>query len=429
MTTSSSPASFSSTPRVAVVGGGIAGLVAATRLARGGLPVTLFERRREPGGRATSVEREGFRMNMGPHALFRRGHFAATLAELGVPFSGPVNPVLPDLFEDGQVHLLPASPVALMRTTALDAVGKVEFGALMGAMLMIDPATRDHETVEDWLSTLRSERARRAVRTFARLTSYANAPDQLSLGAWLRQLAVTRGGVVYVDGGWQHLVEGLQQVALQAGVDLRTGAAVRRVDVQHGRVAAVDGEAFDAVVLALPPKPAARLAPDSAALRAVAERLVPIRAAVLDVGFDALPVPERRGCIGIDVPTYAIVHSDPAGIAPPGKVLMTTAWYRAPGDEADRRADLEAYLDGIQPGWRQAALFTRYLPSPTVSYALPRAADGGLAGRPPARVPDVEGLWIAGDHVGPRGMLSDCAAASAADAAEGILAAASRAAA
>ena len=42
------------TPRVAIVGGGLAGLAAAVRLAEHGLAVELFEARRQLGGRATS---------------------------------------------------------------------------------------------------------------------------------------------------------------------------------------------------------------------------------------------------------------------------------------------------------------------------------------------------------------------------------------
>ena len=45
-------------PRVAVVGGGLAGLAAAVAAARAGAAVTVFERSKEPGGRAsTSDER------------------------------------------------------------------------------------------------------------------------------------------------------------------------------------------------------------------------------------------------------------------------------------------------------------------------------------------------------------------------------------
>ena len=45
----------SRTPRVAIVGGGLAGLAAAVAVCEHGIPVELFESRRELGGRATSL--------------------------------------------------------------------------------------------------------------------------------------------------------------------------------------------------------------------------------------------------------------------------------------------------------------------------------------------------------------------------------------
>ena len=52
--------------RVAVVGGGIAGLATAALLAADGHEVDLFEQRSELGGRAGSRERNGFRFDTGP---------------------------------------------------------------------------------------------------------------------------------------------------------------------------------------------------------------------------------------------------------------------------------------------------------------------------------------------------------------------------
>ena len=50
---------WTKTPRVAVVGGGLAGLAAGSALAESGLHVTLFERRPYLGGRASSYEHPG----------------------------------------------------------------------------------------------------------------------------------------------------------------------------------------------------------------------------------------------------------------------------------------------------------------------------------------------------------------------------------
>ena len=64
-------------PRVVVLGGGIAGLAAATVLSEHGARVTLVERERFLGGRAgawteTLATGETFEMERGFHAFFRQ---------------------------------------------------------------------------------------------------------------------------------------------------------------------------------------------------------------------------------------------------------------------------------------------------------------------------------------------------------------------
>ncbi|MDS0473958.1 NAD(P)/FAD-dependent oxidoreductase [Natrinema sp. 1APR25-10V2] len=61
---------MASSPRVLVVGGGLAGLVAARHLAGGGVDVTLLERRRTVGGRVRTVERDGYQFDRGFQVLF-----------------------------------------------------------------------------------------------------------------------------------------------------------------------------------------------------------------------------------------------------------------------------------------------------------------------------------------------------------------------
>jgi phytoene dehydrogenase-like protein len=56
--------------RAVVVGAGLAGLVAAGRLAEAGLDVELFERRETVGGRVRSRDREGFTLDRGFQVLF-----------------------------------------------------------------------------------------------------------------------------------------------------------------------------------------------------------------------------------------------------------------------------------------------------------------------------------------------------------------------
>ncbi len=64
-------------PAVAVIGGGCAGLAAATELAKHGVPVTLFESARQLGGRARGLNWKDRRLDNGQHILL--GAYSETL--------------------------------------------------------------------------------------------------------------------------------------------------------------------------------------------------------------------------------------------------------------------------------------------------------------------------------------------------------------
>ena len=74
-----------SAPRVAVVGGGLAGLAAALECAESGAEVTLFEARSRLGGATFSVERNGYWLDNGQHVALRCcTEYLAFLRRLGV---------------------------------------------------------------------------------------------------------------------------------------------------------------------------------------------------------------------------------------------------------------------------------------------------------------------------------------------------------
>ncbi len=105
---------------VVVAGGGLAGLAAATYLARAGQRVVLFEKARQVGGRAMTRATGGFHLNMGPHALYRSGQAELVLRELGVTYSGrKVSTAGALAMRDGALYLLPSGPVSLAATRLL----------------------------------------------------------------------------------------------------------------------------------------------------------------------------------------------------------------------------------------------------------------------------------------------------------------------
>ena len=119
---------------VVVVGGGLAGLVAATLLARRGAAVRLFESAETLGGRAQTEEQDGFSFNLGPHALYVKGEATRVLRELDVTFTGHL-PAAHGLFAGwgGELHVLPAAPASLLRTTLLGFREKLQVARLLAA--------------------------------------------------------------------------------------------------------------------------------------------------------------------------------------------------------------------------------------------------------------------------------------------------------
>src|SRR5262249_58110226 len=79
------------TARIAVVGGGLAGLAAALESADAGAAVTLYEGRPRLGGATFSIERDGKWLDNGQHIALRCcTEYLAFLARLGVAELAPV---------------------------------------------------------------------------------------------------------------------------------------------------------------------------------------------------------------------------------------------------------------------------------------------------------------------------------------------------
>ncbi|MFN8040493.1 MAG: FAD-dependent oxidoreductase [Acidimicrobiales bacterium] len=408
---------------VAVVGAGIAGLVAAARAARAGAGVVLLDGH-PAGGRARSTEREGFTLNQGPHGLYDHGAFRRALDDLDVAVHG--GPPLVDrgsLWSGGRAHRLPAGPAGLIRTSVVGPRAKAQLARLLAVAPRLDPDPWATTTFEGWLDHRGlGEDARRLVRMLVRIATYADAPDQLSADAAVAQLQLSLRGVTYVDGGWQSLVDGLVAAAERAGVACRTGAAaaVRGVeaDGDRWRVVSRDGVVrARALVLAAggPAACAGLLERDPGWVDGAGPA---IHASCLDLG---LRRPATRGILfGVEEPLYLSTHTPPAALAPAGASLVQVMRNHRPGEELDHdavRAELWTHAGraGISPG---DVLVERYLHRLTVTHGLPLAERGGLSGRPSVDVPGEPGLFVAGDWVGDRGVLADAAAASGTRAAE-----------
>src|SRR5262245_62104174 len=408
-----------------VIGGGLAGLIAATLAARAGKRIRLFEKARTLGGRATTQVRNGFHFNLGPHALYRAGQAASILRELGVHVQGGIPPASGGYaIAQQKKHTLPGGFVSLLTTSLFGLSAKLETARLLGSLAKIDTRLLHEITVQEWLAQAVSHPSvRQLMQALFRVSTYTNDPEQQSAGAALLQAQMAlSSSVTYLDGGWQTLVENLHAVARQAGVHIETSRHVTSITHQETvQGVQLDDGSFlpaDATIITGSPAEAVTLVHGTtkAVMQGWAAATVPVKAACLDVGLSRLPQPNARFALGVDQPWYLSVHSAVARLAPTNGAVIHVAKYLPSSSTTDAKADereLEALLDLVQPGWRKVLVERRFMPHLTVSHALVSASEGGLAGRPGPTVPGVQNLYVAGDWVGPEGMLADASFASA----------------
>ena len=94
--------------------------------------------------------------------------------------------------------------------------------------------------LQEWLDkNIHDKSFAEIINTIVRLNTYGNDPEIQSAGSHiLCQIYVgSRNGVMYVDGGWQTFVDGLQTVAKNANVRITMGkkaTKVKRTDPSGG---------------------------------------------------------------------------------------------------------------------------------------------------------------------------------------------------
>jgi len=399
-------------PRVAIIGGGWAGLAAAVELAAGA-HVTVFESARQLGGRARRVIIDDLPLDNGQHILL--GAYAETLRlmrTVGAPETSlyrlPLTLTQP---RDGFRLCLPRLPAPWHLALGLAFARGCGLGEKIAAArfmraLQADGYRLDHDiSVADLLDRHRQNGVlRRLMWEPLCLAALNTAPEIASAQVFANVLRDSLGGAaeatdlllpttdlgrLFPDAAARHLES--------HGVSIRPGTRVRAIE----QPLAIDGESFDHILIATAPRHAASLLaghPETAATAAMLSAYAhePIGCAYLAYPEDiGLPEPmlglesvghERLGQWAFDRGALG----GPRGLV--SFVLSAEgAWDRLDDDALCRALhdELEAALgrDLPSPRWqrvlreRRATFSCRpNLPRPTMQTALP-------------------GLWLAGDYV------------------------------
>lgn len=379
---------------VVVIGAGLAGLTAAATAARAGKPVVVVEGH-AGGGRARTDERRGYRFNQGPHALYRGGEAWRILRELQVPHHGHMPPLRgARVTRDGKPVRLYGAPLS----------------SLVSRLLTVSPASWAGRSAAEWADSLGGSRdVADLARTFSRVSTYVANLEHLPADLAISQLKMALfRNVSYLDGGWASLVQGLSSAATAAGATIRAHRSAIGISAVPGgwEVALAGDEVLPAsavVIAAGGPAAARKLLPGDPGWPELGP---PVTAACLDLGLQGR---QPALMFGVDEPLYLSRHCPPGDLAPRRGSLVHVMRYGARDASLDR-AELRDYarLEGITD---EQIVEERFLADMVVTHLLP-SPEQGLTGRPDVTSTGANGLYLAGDWVGPTGWLTDAAMAS-----------------
>lgn len=234
-----------------MIGGGVAGLVAAYCLADRGVQVVVYEGAPFLGGQAASFE-------LAPNETIERFyHFICRgddgylhmLDELGIRDRLRWRTTEMGFFYRGELHTL-GDPISLLRFPHLSTKDKIRFARTTLAAKWRSPAAwEDLEDVNaiDWLTTQYGERTYRMLYEPLLTSKFQHRSDTVS-AAWmwarLNRLGNSRSVTMkerigYLEGGSQTYVDALAAELTSRGVELRTATPVERIVVEHDRVRGV----------------------------------------------------------------------------------------------------------------------------------------------------------------------------------------------
>ncbi|MFK0048516.1 protoporphyrinogen oxidase [Streptomyces sp. NPDC090741] len=435
---------------VVVIGGGIAGLAAAHRLLADGLRVTLLEAGPRLGGKLLAGELAGAPVDLGAESVLARRPEALELAR-AVGLAEALQPpatATAHLWTRGALRPMPRghvmgvpgdlAPLAASGVLSAEGLARIEaerelppteigedvaVGEYVAARLGHEVVDR---LVEPLLGGVYAGNAYRISMRAAVPQLFEAARTHASLGEGVRELqqraaaqqSQQAGRPVFagIDGGVGRLPQAVAEACRAAGARISTGTPVRELlRTAGGWRVVTDAEAVDAdaVVLAVPAGPAARLldglAPAAAAeLRTVeyasmalvtmAFRRSELPAAITEGGASGFLVPPVDGRT-IKASTFSSNKWAWAG-ADPGLFLLRTSVGRY-GDEGDLgREDSELVDVSLRDLGEAVGLAARPVASTVTRWdgGLPQYPVGHLArvDRIRAAVAALPGLAVCG---------------------------------
>jgi phytoene dehydrogenase-like protein len=346
---------------VIVIGGGFGGLSAAALLAKGGIPVTIYESDSDLGGRAKCVEKEGYIVDLGLHAN-RFGHQGAAARALELVGESIEFAKKKDrtsyVYHEGKLVKRPNAIEDFMETQLVPEESRQELLQTVFAMVGEDPA--------DWydkslLQFVEQHTQDEHVKRFFRLLGFTVIAPDIEIASagevisFIKTAQMAEEPLAEPVGGTKQIIDKFVKVIRDNGGIIETGCKVEHIEIQNGKAIGVSASGrlhrADAVVFTPPVQHFFRIVSKDhfpPEFVSYAENLEPTSGVSIDFGLKR-PVTEIEGNIICLDPV--ILGGFPSNcdrtLAQSGKQLST--WLMIiPYAEAKEGPGLKLALDSLR---------------------------------------------------------------------------------
>jgi phytoene dehydrogenase-like protein len=427
--------------KVAIIGGGLAGLTAAAYLSEcPGAEGVLFERSPQLGGRAFTYEKAGFTLNYGAHAIYGidRHTISVLERELGLSFSSKqVDKRRVMYAKNDQLTEAPLDFINLMKTELLNTRQKVRFVAEITAIIANIHQLKNYPTLGDYLAESDADEDVKELWEHLVCSNFFITPEEARkvsgsvISDYYHNLFLSSRPVNYVLGSWAVITNQLRQkitgsgrweIALQEGVD-----SIRYADRKFILATKSREVEFDRVVFAMPVQQVVKLLKGTAwePFMSPYESNTATEAMVYDIGLERVVARPFSYISDMDNKMFITdVSATDHTLIPEGGQLLQGIAYLSDGfhNEEERKAyldrktaQMEALFDRHYPGWRDAVAVKRVSKKAMVASVKNIASNSLL----PNRVENVP-FYFCGDGCVGKGELAERAFSSARTVAKAI---------
>lgn len=430
--------------RIAIIGGGLAGLTAAAYLSdRGDTAGTVFERSPQLGGRAFTYEKSGFTLNYGAHAVYGidRHTLHSMEEELHLKFrSKQVDKRKVMYAKHGRLTPAPLDFVNIMKTEVLTALEKVRFVGEIAAVIGQIHQLKHYPTLGDYLNHSHASADVKELWEHLVCSNFFITPEEARkvsgevIAGYYHNLFLSNRPVNYILGSWATITDQLiEKIESNANWEIAVKEPVESIAMEDGKFVLNTKTRqrllYDQVVLAMPVQQVTRLLENTPWMGSLTpyKDNTSTEVLVYDVGFSKVVARPFHYISDMDRKIFiSDVSATDFTVAPVhGQLLQGIAYLNDDFQDEDRKKQylenktqqMEALFDTYYPNWREFVVVKRVSKKAMVASVKNIHSNKLL----PNRLPGVP-FYFCGDGCEGKGELAERAFSSGRAVAQALLA-------